>query len=75
MEYSIVTAYRPSDLTNKYSLTNPLHSIEQGPTDAPLGCTFNADICKKCYGKEAHGFFISDPHKRYTHTPQCCTIC
>eukprot|EP00957_Ditylum_brightwellii_P121988 9303344-Ditylum_brightwellii.AAC.1 len=63
MTYSIVTAYGPSKTTNQHSANNPLHGIGQDPMDAPPGWTFNGDICKKCYNKHAHGFFISDPTK------------
>eukprot|EP00957_Ditylum_brightwellii_P058532 4438098-Ditylum_brightwellii.AAC.1 len=54
MEYSMVTAYGPSTITNRHSLAYPLHGIGQGPTDAPPGWTFNVDICTKCYDKLAH---------------------
>ena len=63
MEYSMVTAYGPSTITNRHSLANPLHGIGQGPTDAPPGWTFNVDICTKCYDKLTHGFTITDPTK------------
>eukprot|EP00957_Ditylum_brightwellii_P175362 13349442-Ditylum_brightwellii.AAC.1 len=63
MEYSMVTAYGPSTVTNWLSPSNLLHSIGQGPTDTPPGWTFNVDICTKCYDKLAHGFSITDPTK------------
>eukprot|EP00957_Ditylum_brightwellii_P010481 794418-Ditylum_brightwellii.AAC.1 len=66
MEYSIVTAYRPSSITNKHPKESPLHGIGQGPTDAPPGWTFNIDICTKCYDKLAHGFKITDSTKTIT---------
>eukprot|EP00957_Ditylum_brightwellii_P166476 12671918-Ditylum_brightwellii.AAC.1 len=37
MEYSMVTAYGPSTVTNRHSPANPLHGIGQGPTDVPPG--------------------------------------
>eukprot|EP00957_Ditylum_brightwellii_P055732 4223048-Ditylum_brightwellii.AAC.1 len=75
MEYSIVTAYDPSTITNKYSLANPLHGTGQGPTDAPPGWTFNANICIKCYNKLAQGFSITNPTKNTTDQTKCSAIC
>ena len=63
VEYSMITAYGPSTVTNWHSLANPLHGIGQGPTDAPPGRTFNVNICTKCYDNLAHGFSITDPTK------------
>eukprot|EP00957_Ditylum_brightwellii_P111551 8508846-Ditylum_brightwellii.AAC.1 len=60
MEYSMITAYGPSTVTNWHSPANPLHGIGQVPTDAPPGWTFNVDICTKCKDKLAHGFSITD---------------
>eukprot|EP00957_Ditylum_brightwellii_P077563 5894020-Ditylum_brightwellii.AAC.2 len=63
MEYSMVTAYGPSTVTNQHSPENPLHCIGQVPTDAPPGWIFNVNICTKCYNKLAHVFSITDPTK------------
>eukprot|EP00957_Ditylum_brightwellii_P160444 12214389-Ditylum_brightwellii.AAC.1 len=41
MEYSIVTAYGLSTITNKHSKESPLHGIGQGTTNTPPGWTFN----------------------------------
>eukprot|EP00957_Ditylum_brightwellii_P057753 4378655-Ditylum_brightwellii.AAC.1 len=41
MEYSMVTAYGQSTITNRHSLANLVHGIGQGPMDAPPGWTFN----------------------------------
>eukprot|EP00957_Ditylum_brightwellii_P017281 1301977-Ditylum_brightwellii.AAC.1 len=68
MEYSIVTAYGPSTITNKHSKESPLHGIGQGPTDAPPGWTFNVNICTKCYNKLVHGFKITDPTQTIRRT-------
>eukprot|EP00957_Ditylum_brightwellii_P030116 2279337-Ditylum_brightwellii.AAC.1 len=59
MQYTMLTAYGPSEITNQHKPNNPLHQIGQGPTDAPAGCTFLTDICTKCYDKVAHGFTIN----------------
>eukprot|EP00957_Ditylum_brightwellii_P149593 11391302-Ditylum_brightwellii.AAC.1 len=61
MQYTILTAYRPSKITNQHKLDNLLHGIGQGPTDAPAGCNFLSDICTKYYNKVAHRLSFEDP--------------
>eukprot|EP00957_Ditylum_brightwellii_P092025 7005901-Ditylum_brightwellii.AAC.1 len=61
MQYTMLTVYVPSEITNHHRLNNPLHGIGQSPTDAPVGCTFLTDICTKCCDKVAHGFTITHP--------------
>eukprot|EP00957_Ditylum_brightwellii_P200010 15247386-Ditylum_brightwellii.AAC.1 len=64
MQYTILTAYGSSEITNQYKPDNPLHGIGQGPTDAPAGCTFLTDICTESYNKVAHGIFFEDPTQK-----------
>eukprot|EP00957_Ditylum_brightwellii_P074188 5636997-Ditylum_brightwellii.AAC.1 len=61
MEYSVVTAYEPLQITNKHTKNSLLHGIGQGPIETLLEWTFNVDIYTKCYDKTSHSFIIMDP--------------
>eukprot|EP00957_Ditylum_brightwellii_P174151 13259257-Ditylum_brightwellii.AAC.1 len=61
MEYTMLTTYAPSKITNNHSSTSPLHGIGQGPTGTPPGWTFDVSIIKKCYSKKVYEHIIKDP--------------
>eukprot|EP00957_Ditylum_brightwellii_P040978 3102425-Ditylum_brightwellii.AAC.1 len=44
MEYTMLTVYGPSDMTNKHLPTSPLHCIGQGPLNALPGWSFSVDV-------------------------------
>eukprot|EP00957_Ditylum_brightwellii_P191378 14571037-Ditylum_brightwellii.AAC.2 len=61
LKYHMVKAYGPSDQINTQFQQSPVHSVGQGPCNAPSKwtCTINAPL--RCYDKFAHGCIIKDP--------------
>eukprot|EP00957_Ditylum_brightwellii_P136928 10442580-Ditylum_brightwellii.AAC.1 len=58
MNYSMVTVYEPSEISNQHAENSPVH--------APPVWTLNVDICKTYYNKEAHRFHLSNPSGNIT---------